>query len=109
MSGVAQSETAASRERQALAAIRTLRARLDGIVRARKEPIAIVGLSCRLPTAVTDVASYWDLLSNGRDAVRPIPAERIDLEPVFKSRLETPDRSYACCAGLVEGVDAFDA
>jgi acyl transferase domain-containing protein len=99
----------AARERQALAAIRTLRARLDAAERARCEPIAIVGLSCRFPGAVTDPDSYWDLLSNGVDAVRPVPPERMDLSPIFDPDREAAGKTYTRWAGLLEDVDGFDA
>ncbi|GEB48128.1 hypothetical protein SCA03_06790 [Streptomyces cacaoi] len=39
------------------------------------EGVAVVGLSCRFPGAESADA-YWDLLREGRSAVRPIPATR---------------------------------
>src|SRR5687767_11636337 len=39
------------------------------------EPIAVVGCSCRLPGA-PGVAEFWQLLSSGGDAVRPLPEGR---------------------------------
>nr|WP_255298558.1 non-ribosomal peptide synthetase [Brevibacillus dissolubilis] len=42
---------------------------------ANAEDIAVVGLSCRFPGADT-LESYWELLSQGRSAVRQVPAER---------------------------------
>ncbi|MFE1328698.1 beta-ketoacyl synthase N-terminal-like domain-containing protein, partial [Streptomyces sp. NPDC058741] len=39
------------------------------------EPVAVVGLACRLPGA-DDPAAYWDLLTEGRSAVTDLPAER---------------------------------
>ncbi|MFI6004238.1 beta-ketoacyl synthase N-terminal-like domain-containing protein, partial [Streptomyces sp. NPDC051366] len=39
------------------------------------EPVAVVGLSCRLPAA-QDPQAYWALLANGGDAVTDVPAER---------------------------------
>ncbi len=38
-------------------------------------PIAVVGISCRLPGA-PDPESFWQLLAGGRDAVGEMPAER---------------------------------
>ncbi|MER6142061.1 amino acid adenylation domain-containing protein [Streptomyces sparsogenes] len=38
-------------------------------------PIAVVGLSCRFPGAES-ADEYWDLLRQGRTAVRPIPERR---------------------------------
>ncbi|GAA1657898.1 phthiocerol synthesis polyketide synthase type I PpsA [Mycolicibacterium murale] len=40
------------------------------------EPIAIVGIGCRLAGGVTTPAQFWQLLLDGGSAVREIPAER---------------------------------
>nr|MDT0659518.1 beta-ketoacyl synthase N-terminal-like domain-containing protein [Micromonospora sp. DSM 115978] len=69
------------------------------------EPLAIVGMACRLPGGVADPDSFWRLLSDGRDATRDVPADR----------WETPARSdgaapYGPRGGFLESpVDAFDA
>ena len=39
------------------------------------DPIAVVGLACRLPGA-GDPAAFWDCLRHGRSAVGPTPAGR---------------------------------
>ena len=38
--------------------------------------VAVVGISCRLPGGVHGPAQFWDLLAEGRDAVREVPADR---------------------------------
>src|SRR4051812_5018298 len=43
-----------------------------GLERARREPIAIVGMGCRFPGAADGPAAFWKLLEEGRDAVRPL-------------------------------------
>jgi acyl transferase domain-containing protein len=35
----------------------------------RHEPIAIIGIGCRLPGGVTSPEKFWELLCNGVDAV----------------------------------------
>ncbi|HEY3871623.1 MAG TPA: type I polyketide synthase, partial [Actinocrinis sp.] len=42
---------------------------------ARREPIAIIGASCRLPKAGSPDA-FWELLRTGTDAICPAPADR---------------------------------
>ncbi|MFI1017870.1 SDR family NAD(P)-dependent oxidoreductase [Streptomyces sp. NPDC020965] len=59
----------------------------------RDEPIAIVGLSCRLPGA-PDPDAYWRLLCDGRSAVTEVPDGR---EPVGGG-----------WGGFIDGVDRFD-
>jgi len=104
------SETQAQVEaqRQALTAIRKLRAKIDELQRAKTEPIAIVGLSCRFPGGVTDGESYWKLLVERRDAVHPIPPERYDVEALYDPDPDAAGTTYSRWAGLVDGVDLFD-
>lgn len=42
--------------------------------------IAIVGMACRLPGGATDTEKFWELLENGLDVHRKIPADRFDIE-----------------------------
>ncbi|WP_353942643.1 type I polyketide synthase [Streptomyces sp. HUAS MG91] len=62
------------------------------------EPIAIVGMSCRLPGAA-DPGAYWRLLSEGREAVTEAPESR------WPAGTATGHRR----AGFIDDVDAFDA
>ena len=49
-------------------------------------PVAVCGLAMRLPGNVRDSQTFWDLLTNGVDARRPIPPDRYDTEG-FDARL----------------------
>ena len=40
------------------------------------EPIAIVGVGCRLAGSITGPAQFWTFLTEGRSDVREVPAER---------------------------------
>lgn len=65
--------------------------------------IAIVGMSARLPGA-PDADSFWKLLTERGDAVRPVPAERWDAS----AQLD-PEREIQSVGGFLDGVDLFDA
>jgi 6-methylsalicylic acid synthase len=43
---------------------------------ANPEPIAIVGIGCRLTGGITDPAQFWSFLLEGRSHVTEVPAER---------------------------------
>ncbi|TGJ82436.1 hypothetical protein E0Z10_g6319 [Xylaria hypoxylon] len=42
------------------------------------EPIAIVGVSCRLPGNANDLNSLWSLLGDGGEAWSPVPTDRFN-------------------------------
>ena len=44
------------------------------------EPIAVVGLSLRLPGGANDVDGLWNLLESGESAWTPVPPDRYNEE-----------------------------
>ncbi|WP_078857234.1 type I polyketide synthase [Streptomyces sp. NBRC 109706] len=64
------------------------------------EPLAIVGIGCRLPGGVGSPEELWRLVVEGRDAMGPFPVDR---------GWEEPDGSFAAVAGFLDDVAGFDA
>jgi myxalamid-type polyketide synthase MxaE and MxaD len=58
----------------------------------RHQSVAIVGIGCRFPGGVVDVASFWRLVSEGTDAITEIPADRFDVNRFYDPRPATPGR-----------------
>ena len=58
-----------SEVKRALLDLKEVRARFDELKRSRNEPIAIIGLGCRLPGNCDSPESYWNLLRDGVVAV----------------------------------------
>lgn len=76
----------------------------------RREPLAIVGIGCRLPGGVNDPESFWELLINRGDAIVDIPAERWDPKRYHDPTGKSPGRSYVQRAGLLhQDFKLFDA
>jgi acyl transferase domain-containing protein len=94
---------------QALAALRKMRAKLEALERRRSEPLAIIGIGCRVPGGVTNPEGYWDLLQNGMHAVRKVPPGRWDPDKYFDPDPKTPGKTYTCWGGFIDGIDQFDA
>ncbi|MGZ8382398.1 MAG: type I polyketide synthase, partial [Nitrospira sp.] len=71
------------------------------------EPIAIVGLSCRFPGANSPDA-YWQLLEEGRDAIREVPLDRWPLgssQDIDSGA--APDEAYRY-GGFIDSIGDFD-
>jgi acyl transferase domain-containing protein/acyl-CoA synthetase (AMP-forming)/AMP-acid ligase II/acyl carrier protein len=73
------------------------------------EPIAIIGMSCRLPGDADSPAAFWDLLAEEREAIGEIPRERWDIEAYYDADPEAPGRMATRFGGFLRGVDQFDA
>lgn len=88
--------------------IKELRAKLDASNQVGKEPVAIVGMSCKFPGA-SNLDEYWQLLSNGVNAVSEVPESRWDLEKWFDANPAAPGKINTRYGGFIEGVEYFDA
>jgi acyl transferase domain-containing protein/acyl carrier protein len=72
------------------------------------EPIAIVGLACRLPGA-PDPQAFWRLLHDGVDAIREVPRDRWDYDALFDADSAAPGKISARYGGFLDDVASFDA
>ncbi|BAX91782.1 type I polyketide synthase [Mycobacterium shigaense] len=73
------------------------------------EPIAVVGIGCRLPGKVTGPESFWQLLVDGRDAVGEVPADRWDGDAFYDPDPQAPGRMTTKWGGFLDDVAGFDA
>ncbi|HEY9267481.1 MAG TPA: beta-ketoacyl synthase N-terminal-like domain-containing protein, partial [Mycobacterium sp.] len=76
------------------------------------EPIAVIGLGCRFPGDDGNVCgpeAFWEFLSEGRSAVREVPADRWE-----SFQVDSPDAAAALAGttrwgSFLRDIDAFDA
>ncbi|WP_406174367.1 type I polyketide synthase [Streptomyces sp. NBC_00996] len=74
------------------------------------EPIAIVGMACRLPGGVASPQDLWRLVSEGRDGVSGFPEDRgWDLDGLFDVDPEKTGTSYVDQGGFLHEAGLFDA
>ncbi|WP_394827281.1 SDR family NAD(P)-dependent oxidoreductase [Pendulispora albinea] len=71
-------------------------------------PIAIVGMSCRVPGG-PDVEVFWRLLRGGVDAITEVPAGRWDAGAWFDPDPRAPGKANSRWGGFLDRIDAFDA
>jgi len=77
------------------------------IQEANSEAIAIIGIGCRFPGA-KDARAFWNLLRNGVDAIREVPAERFNLQDFLDPDPAAPGKIITRWGGFIEDVDQFD-
>ena len=92
---------------RAFLALERAEARAAAAEAGAREPIAIVGLSCRVPGAA-DAPAFWELLSRGVDAVGPVPGGRFDLDGIHDPQGDRPGHSVTREAGFLPDVAGFD-
>lgn len=71
------------------------------------EPIAIIGMACRLPGAPS-LEEFWNLLRDGCDAIDLIPESRWGRDRTFDPDTEKPGKINTRHGGFIEGIDLFD-
>ncbi len=65
-----------------------------------KEPLAIVGIACRLPGA-DGIDAFWDLVVRGRTAWGPLPESRFSRELYFHPEKSRLGKSYSEMGAVV--------
>lgn len=78
-------------------------------LRVAQEPIAIIGLGCRLPGGSDDWRSYWRMLESGTDAIMETPADRWNLQKFYVPGKTLPGKTQSKWGGYVTNIDQFDA
>ncbi|MBM7846591.1 type I polyketide synthase [Herpetosiphon giganteus] len=78
------------------------------VAMASNEPIAVIGMACRLPGGANTPEALWELLQTGADAIRHVPAERWNMADYYDPNPDTPGKTYVQAAGFIDNIDQFD-
>jgi len=79
---------------------------------AQREPVAIIGIGCRLPGkegTLADPEAFWRSLRDGVASTRTVPSERWNVEQFYDPVRGTPGKTYTRCGSFIDSVDLFDA
>ena len=109
MTQPAKSTSEVSPLKRALHALDKMQSRLDVLEREKREPLAVIGMSCRFPGGVDSPDSFWRLLVEGRDGVTAVPAERPGADAWERICSDAKTCELIRQGGFVEAVDQFDA
>ena len=93
----------------ALVRIHELESELAALQAQQHEPIAIIGMGCRLPGDAINPETLWDLLAKGRSGICEVPAERWDIQALYDPDLNAPGKMNTRFGGFVKNVADFDA
>jgi acyl carrier protein len=81
--------------------------KLESLNSAAAEPIAIIGIACRFPGAA-DPDSFWQLLRDGLDMIREVPADRWEKNAFYDPDPAAPGKSVSYWGGFLDSIDQFD-
>ncbi|MCF3103237.1 SDR family NAD(P)-dependent oxidoreductase [Streptomyces roseoverticillatus] len=71
--------------------------------------VAVVGTACRLPGGITTLDGLWSALTEGRDLVGELPADRFDPGRWFDPVPWRPAKTYTLAGGFLDDIHGFDA
>jgi acyl transferase domain-containing protein/NADPH:quinone reductase-like Zn-dependent oxidoreductase/surfactin synthase thioesterase subunit/SAM-dependent methyltransferase len=75
----------------------------------KREPLAIIGIGCRFPGNINSPEEFWNLLTEKRDALSEIPADRWDWKAMYAPEFRRAGKINVNRGGFVNDVDKFDA
>ncbi len=79
----------------------------ESLLRASAEPIAVVGMACRF-SGSPNIAAFWRLLCEGRNAITEVPSERWDASAFYDPDPAAPGKLSTRWGGFIDGVAGFD-
>lgn len=94
---------------QAYLSLDKMQTELKTLTAAQREPIAVIGMSCRFPGGANSPQEFWQLLTQSQDAISEIPANRWDINQFFDPNPDEPGKIYTRWGGFLKDIDQFDA
>ncbi|WP_282036572.1 type I polyketide synthase [Saccharicrinis aurantiacus] len=75
----------------------------------KKEPIAIVGIGCRLPGDVNSPKEFWEALKSGFNGIVDVPSDRWSNEEFYDPNPDKAGKIKQKKGGFIKDIDKFDA
>jgi acyl transferase domain-containing protein/acyl-CoA synthetase (AMP-forming)/AMP-acid ligase II/surfactin synthase thioesterase subunit/acyl carrier protein/NADP-dependent 3-hydroxy acid dehydrogenase YdfG len=80
---------------------------VDDLTESENDAVVVVGMACRFPGADTP-EKFWDLLSQGVDAITEVPPARWENDIFYDPQPAMPGKVNTKWAGFIEHIDHFD-
>jgi acyl transferase domain-containing protein/NADPH:quinone reductase-like Zn-dependent oxidoreductase/acyl carrier protein len=93
----------------ALETIEQQREAIQGLMREKHEPIAIVGIGLRFPGGNDTLDGFEEFLRQGRSGIRPPDDGRWDVDAFTAKGPEDKGKIRAAGCGFLDDIDQFDA
>lgn len=98
-----------STTKKALIAIKKLQDKLEQLEQEQSEPIAIIGMGCRLPGRINNSSDFWSFLHEKKDAITSFSAEHFDAKIDDNFRLKESLQNKIFEGGFIPHLKTFDA
>ncbi|KAF2464420.1 polyketide synthase-like protein [Lindgomyces ingoldianus] len=74
------------------------------------KPLAIVGMSCRMPGAVASLEDFWEMLTNSKDGYKEFPSDRFNWKAFYHPNQARKDSIHVNHGYFLDGdITSFDA
>ncbi len=78
------------------------------MIKTPLNPIAVIGMACRLPGGIDSPEQLWEALLRGDDLVTEIPPDRWDADEYYDPQPGAPGRTVCKWGAFLDDVAGFD-